>query len=356
MYDIAIIGAGPAGAMLARLIGRRYRVLLVEKRALEGPQTLALGKCCGGLLAPDAQGMLSRLGLGLPKSVLQDPQLFVVRAIDVPHRLERYYQRHYINMDRLHFDRWLLSMVPSDVETRLRCRLRSYVPAGEALRLVLDQDGRQYEETAKIVVGADGATSRVRAGLGLRTPAPKKYFAIQEWVEANGSMPYFSSIFDPEITDYYCWTIPKDSLLVIGAALTPRDRTLEKFELLKTKLRDYGFAWGKTVWREGTFLLRPQAVRQVATGSQGIVLLGEAAGWISPSSAEGLSYAFRSAQLLAEALQTGPENLAQRYHAATTALRRNILLKCLKSRVVFHPTLRRIILRLGLRSMEVVSV
>jgi len=63
MYDVAIIGAGPAGATLARLIGRQYRVLLVEKRRLDGPQTFSLGKCCGGLLAPDAQAMLSRLGL-----------------------------------------------------------------------------------------------------------------------------------------------------------------------------------------------------------------------------------------------------------------------------------------------------
>jgi len=53
----------------------------------------------GGLLAPDAQRMPSRLGLGLPRSVLQNPHLFVVRAIGVLHRLERYYQRHYINMD-----------------------------------------------------------------------------------------------------------------------------------------------------------------------------------------------------------------------------------------------------------------
>ncbi len=355
MYDIAIIGAGPAGAMLARLIGQRYRVLLVEKRRLDGPEKFSLGKCCGGLLAPDAQGMLSRLGLGLPKSVLQDPQLFVVRAIDVPHQLERYYQRHYINMDRQRFDRWLLSMVPSAVDVRLGCRLRSYAPEGEAYRLVLDKDGKGYQETTRIVVGADGAASRVRAGLGLSTPAPKKYFAIQEWVEASGSMPYFSSIFDPEITDYYCWTIPKDSLLVIGAALTPRDRTIEKFEMLKRKLRDYGFSWGKTAWREGTFLLRPQSVRQMSTGTKGVVLLGEAAGWISPSSAEGLSYAFRSAQILAEALQRSPENLGRRYHTATMALRRNILLKSLKSRVVFQPILRRVIMKLGLQSMDIVT-
>ena len=142
-------------------------------------------------------------------------------------------------------------------------------------------------------------------------------------------------------------------IAIIGAALTPRDRTIEKFKLLKEKLRDYGFHWGKTVWREGAFLLRPQAIRQVPTGTKGVVLLGEAAGWISPSSAEGLSYAFHSAQLLAEVLHAGPENLERRYHRATAPLRRNIFLKSLKSRVVFHPTLRRIIMTLGLQSMEV---
>jgi flavin-dependent dehydrogenase len=36
MYDIAIIGAGPAGSTLARLVAERYRVLLVDKRQLDG--------------------------------------------------------------------------------------------------------------------------------------------------------------------------------------------------------------------------------------------------------------------------------------------------------------------------------
>ena len=34
MYDVAIIGAGPAGATLARLIGNQYKVLLIERRRL----------------------------------------------------------------------------------------------------------------------------------------------------------------------------------------------------------------------------------------------------------------------------------------------------------------------------------
>jgi|GEM_PF-5650539 len=32
MYDVAIVGAGPAGATLARLISSKLRVLLVDKR------------------------------------------------------------------------------------------------------------------------------------------------------------------------------------------------------------------------------------------------------------------------------------------------------------------------------------
>ena len=49
-----------------------------------------------GASGPDAQMMLSKMGLGLPKSVLEDPQLFVVKSIDLRQGLERYYQRHYI--------------------------------------------------------------------------------------------------------------------------------------------------------------------------------------------------------------------------------------------------------------------
>ncbi len=73
MYDIVIVGAGPAGANLARLIGEKYKVLLLDKRDLENnnPER-RMHKCCGGLLAPDAQKMIAKLGLGIPKDVLVD--------------------------------------------------------------------------------------------------------------------------------------------------------------------------------------------------------------------------------------------------------------------------------------------
>lgn len=34
-YDITIIGAGPAGSTLARELGKKYKVLLVDKRPLD---------------------------------------------------------------------------------------------------------------------------------------------------------------------------------------------------------------------------------------------------------------------------------------------------------------------------------
>ena len=192
---------------------------------------------------------------------------------------------------------------------------------------------------------------------GLKGPAPKRYFAIQEWVEADERLPYFSSIFDPEITDYYCWTIPKGDHLVIGAALAAQGQDRREIRAAQ----DAGCGTGASSSErpsggKARSSCDPSRSDRSSTGAQGVALLGEAAGWISPSSAEGLSYAFRSAQILAEVLHTGLEDFERRYHRATLPMRRNILLKSLKSRVVFNPALRGMVMRLGLQSMTVCGV
>ena len=354
MYDIAIIGAGPAGTTLARLIGGQYKVLLIDKRPLpDESEGFSAIKCCGGLLAPDAQMMLSKLGLGLPKSVLEDPQLFVVKSIDLHQGLERYYQRHYINMNRKKFDSWLLSLVPPNVDIRTNCRLKSYAAADSCFKLVLVHQKRNFVEKAKILVGADGAKSKIRTQSSSRRLYPQKYVAIQEWVERKNDFPYFTSIFDRHITDYYCWTIPKGNYLLIGAALHPEENPAQQFTRLKAKLRAYGMNFGKTVFKEGTLILRPVKQNQLFSAKKGVALLGEAAGWISPSSAEGLSYAFKSALMLADALRGSPDGFETRYHEKTRKLRKLIFLKNLKSIVIFNPILRKMVMNTGLMSINV---
>ncbi len=99
--------------------------------------------------------------------------------------------------------------------------------------------------------------------------------------------------------------------------------------------------------------MRPVNWHQLSTGTKRIALLGEAAGWISPSSAEGLSYAFRSALMLADALRKAPDGFEKRYYQATRRLRINILIKNLKSHFIFNPLLRKAIRRSGFNSLEI---
>lgn len=356
MYDIAIIGAGPAGATLARLIGKRYKVLLVDKRKLDNCGAASnTAKCCGGLLAPDAQKMLSRFGLGLPLSVLEEPQLFIVKAIDLKSGLKRSYQRHYINMNRRSFDQWLVSLIPAAVDIRTSCRLGSYTRVEDGFSLSLKKNGRQIQERVRILVAADGATSSIRRRSGSAAAKIKKYIAVQEWVEGGQHQPHFTSVFDASLTDFYCWTIPKKDHLIIGAALLPDQKAGEKFDLYKTRMTLNGFEFGKTIRREGAMLLRPSEPSQLLTAESGKAFIGEAGGWISPSSAEGLSYAFRSAHHLAGALAAGQNGFESRYTASMKKLRRNIILKNLKSRVIFNPILRKFVMRAGIQSVRMVG-
>jgi len=113
MYDIAIIGLGPAGATLARLLDSSFSVVAIDKKV---DRETGFRKPCGGLLSQDAQKALSRFDLTLPKDVLVDPQIFAVKTLDIKTGIIRHYQRFYINLDRHKFDLWLRGLVPGTVK------------------------------------------------------------------------------------------------------------------------------------------------------------------------------------------------------------------------------------------------
>jgi len=354
-YDIAILGAGPAGSTLARLLAKRYRVLLVDRRRLDAaPGPGQFVKSCGGLVSPDAQKAMAQFRLGIPTSVLVGPQLFTVRTLDLPSGLERYYQRHYINVDRERMDRWL-AFLADRAETRFGCLCTGIDrdPAGDGFTLRLTPcvpHGTPFTERAHLVVGADGAGSAVRRLAAPGAPSPKRYVAIQRWYEARDPQPFFSAVFDPGITDFYAWTIPKEDRLLVGAALAPGADAHALFARLEASLDRFGYDLSRPLSREGSQLYRPVAANQIALGGNGMALVGEAAGFISPSSSEGFSYAFHSALALARALAPGPDGWEPRYRSETASLRANLVLKHLKSPMMYRPALRRLALRSGLLS------
>ena len=353
MYDVAITGAGPAGATLARLIGLKYKVLLIDKRPLQDTVEIThTGKCCGGLLAPDAQQVLGEMRLGLPQSVLVSPQLFVVRTFDLQANLERYYQRFYLNLNREAFDRWLVSLVPPSVEIRTNTIFKAAQATENGYELTLTSQGQEYKERARFLVGADGANSLVRKAT-FPTHSVPTYVAVQEWFKVDQALPYFTAIFDPRLTDFYAWTIPKEGYLLLGAALPLGKDPLGRFEVLKQRLAVKGFDFSNRVKREGCLVLRPKSNKSIVHGIGNVALLGEAAGWISPSSAEGFSYAFRSARALAEAMEEGLDATVANYKAKTQGLVANVVIKNLKSPFMYQPRLRSMVLRSGVMSTDV---
>ena len=116
-----------------------------------------------------------------------------------------------------------------------------------------------------------------------------------------------------------------------------------------------GYSLGRPVKTESCQAVRPRGPRDFVTGRDGVYLIGEAAGFISASSFEGISSAIRSGSALAEAMRPGgsEQQIARRYRRATAGLRTRLWLKTLKRWFMYTPWVRRWIMRLGLAAIRV---
>lgn len=345
MYDVAIIGAGPAGAILAYELAKKnekLKILLVDGSTEHG-------KVCGGLLSPDAKRVLASLGLSLPDSVLTSPQTATVDTIDLERGITRVYSRDYMNMERAAFDAWLVSLIPDTVEIK-RARCVSIDRSAEEFDIRLKSAGKYEQISASIVVGADGASSIVR-----RTLFPEKkiykYVSIQEWYEIpSGNLPVFSCIYDEKTSDSCSWTIIKENRFIFGGAFL-KDGCREVFAEQKARLeKHYGITLGTPQRQEACLVVSPRRYGDFFVGERGAYLIGEAAGFISASSFEGISSAIISAKSLAKAISTSPvkQRITKAYRRATRPLVAKLILKIPKMKLLTSPRIRYIIMKSGI--------
>ncbi|SHN55496.1 lycopene cyclase family protein [Desulfovibrio litoralis] len=390
-YDVVIIGAGPSGATLARLLDSKYSILLIDARNLttdfeniKQSQDIQ-AKCCGGLLAPDAQTWLNKFNLIVPEKVKDIYQPEFVNTIDLSTHSVHSYKKNYINLDRTLFETWLLSLLPENVQCLFNSRLhglKHFNTNDHFTQLSIKTPAGIQEIKTRIVVGADGAFSAVRRMLGKGISQKDCYLAIQDkykvlgYSDKNLTKTHWAA-FDESLTDFYGWAIPKKDSYLVGLALpldasknilatklleqkdvknndkTSNSLAHRKLNIFTQRLIEQGLTLSSIeydkVEREGALVVRP-SLNQVYLGRDNCFLIGEAAGFISPSSAEGFSYAFASAFYLAEVFNKtfDPIKAEQSYRRKIFSLKANIAWKNLKGIGMYNQTLRNMALKVGL--------
>ncbi len=319
-YDTIVVGAGPAGAMAAYGAVERGPVLLVEASAL--PRD----KSCGGMLNEYAQEFLARIA-PLPRSMVLDPAHVNFRYVDWDRSIRKPTGLRFLNVDRGEFDDWLLSLLPDDVEILGATQLIGFTQDADGVTVTLKRDGVEYAVSCNNLVGADGARSAVRRALG--EGSVSTYVTLQDFCVLGGELePYFDCIYMRDVGDSYAYSyvVPKGDVAIVGSVFYPKTKRPHlKQDLTMTMLRESFPQLGDTVKREASVALSVRSPGDVIPGRGRVLLVGEAGGFMSPTSGEGISYAMNTGRTAGEAIATSaPAEALDAYARATRHIGANI--------------------------------
>jgi geranylgeranyl reductase family protein len=305
IYDVAIVGAGPAGAAAATLLALHgARVILLEKEQLPRYKT------CGGGLIRRAEQLL-----GVDVSPVAERRLCVATMNFLESGLSYQTSRPFplLTMTmRAELDRLLVTYAQkAGASLAAQTKALDLTRSPSALELRTSAGAI----AARFVIGADGVHSTVARAGGW--PAQR---ALAPALESEICVPdedfaRFSSRarFDFDIPQHgYAWVFPKRAHLSVGLLTTAR-RDPNLPALLHRYLERVGLKRILDEQRHGFFI--PVAVRAQRLAADRILLVGDAAGLADPVTAEGLSHAVLSGQLAARALilsqfESGPAEAA----------------------------------------------
>ena len=321
-YDTVVAGAGPAGVMAALHAAARGSVLLVDAARL--PRD----KSCGGMLNEYSQEFLSQFGEVPPTSILQ-PRYVNFRYHDWDRRIKKPTELQFLNVDRRGFDDWLVSLLPANVSIAGATSVAGFEQAAEEVRVRLTNSSAVHDVVCANLVGADGPRSSVRRQLGVGSVGT--YVTLQDFCTIDGEIePYFDCIYMRDVGDEfaYAYIVPKGDVAIVGSVFYPRTkRPHEKHAQVLARLQS-ALSLGPSVKREAWVALSVRHNSDVVAGSGRVLLAGEAGGFMSPTSGEGISYALNTGRLAGQAIADGtPLNAISRYSSSSSPVARNIARK-----------------------------
>jgi flavin-dependent dehydrogenase len=319
-YDTVVVGAGPAGCMAALEAAERGRVLLVDSSAI--PRD----KSCGGMLNEYAQEFLASYG-ELPADLIREPRHVWFRYVDWDRGIRKPTELRFLNVDRVGFDEWLLGRLPASVKLAPSTTLVGFNQDDSGVDVALKDSAGQHIVRCENLVGADGARSTVRRRLGIGSVAT--YVTLQDFCRLEDELePYFDCIYLRDIGDSfaYAYVVPKGDVAIVGSVFYPKTkRPHEKQDAVLAMLRTRLPALGETVKREACVALSVRSAEDVVAGIGRVLLAGEAGGFMSPTSGEGISYAMNSGRLAGAAIAgSSPKEALAAYRASSSHIARNI--------------------------------
>ena len=322
--EIAIIGAGPAGAHLATRLSSEGRdvALFDPKGAWEKP--------CGGGVPTRALREFDFIlkNTSYPRKLIR--QITMISPLErcVTLQLEEpfaVYSREVLN--GLVLDRAIEAGA-----NFIRTGITDFARDANGWRLTTEE-GEQWR--ARFLVGADGAASFTRRRLvGI---FPKQDLALafgyniatdDDSPLGNGSSkgPSMDEVIVRFPRDFtgYLWAFPRPGVMNFGVASKLGERTSDELRTLLTDFVRSHYDGRMPAAERVTFFgakiptLDLSSWRDLKTIGAGWALIGDAAGFADPITGEGIYYAFKSADLLADALQND-----ENFEGATIRYRQN---------------------------------
>lgn len=348
MYDVVVVGAGPAGSVAAYHASRGgLRVLLLDRARFPRPKT------CGDVLSPRALAAIARMGLvELPGQRVQTLRIIHGPSGAIAHeRFDTHGSPHHgLVLSREILDALLVERA---------CAAGAELAEGHALRLRCD-DGQvtgvvattgagTVELRARAVIGAAGSAGGSILPLALRRRRPSAWgIAGRAYFELAQPLGQDLHIHVPLANDGhlfygYGWLFPMGGNCVnVGVGIVRNGtRNTAAFRMLVERFFEWlgrqerAFAGAVRV---SSVTTAPIAMGPLGGAVPGFLPVGDMAGVVNPFTGEGIAAAIESGETAAQSLLAAGDPTAEYETRLHRSLRRHFTLAQALPALHRHPS------------------